>query len=382
MKVAMFAHNYRPHPGGLEVMVWNLARGLAREHEVVLVTSAYAGASGISHEDGMEVHRLPATHLTERMDVPYPVPLGPGLRRALAAVANADVVHAHGALYAQTLIARALAKRIGAPLVLTEHVGWVEYASPVLNSVQRAAWSLIGNGTLRQSAAVVTINARIQAWLQQRHREPVRFVGNGVDLGRFRPRRTDERGRLRRSFGLPEDRKLALFVGRDAAKKNLDVVLAARPADVTLVVCGAVRAIPDEHVVSLGLVPYDRMPDLFACADLMIHAATGEGFPLAVLECIASGVPIVLMWDDGYSRILPKELVGACDRLDDIAARVAELMNDGPRREALAVDGRQWAEQHWSWDAAVAAYDHIYRDILARARSRSELATRCESIYT
>ena len=65
-KVAMFVSNYIPHPGGLEVMVWNLARGLARRHEVVLVTSAYDGVHGVSREDGMTVHRLPAIHLTER----------------------------------------------------------------------------------------------------------------------------------------------------------------------------------------------------------------------------------------------------------------------------------------------------------------------------
>ena len=39
-RIAMFVSNYPPHRGGLEIMVWNLASGLARRHEVVLVTSA------------------------------------------------------------------------------------------------------------------------------------------------------------------------------------------------------------------------------------------------------------------------------------------------------------------------------------------------------
>ena len=90
MKIAMFVSNYLPHPGGLEVMVWNLARGLARRHDVVLVTSAYDGVHGVSEEDGMTVHRLPAVHLTERFGVPYPVPVGPGLRAALRDVRERD----------------------------------------------------------------------------------------------------------------------------------------------------------------------------------------------------------------------------------------------------------------------------------------------------
>jgi glycosyltransferase involved in cell wall biosynthesis len=111
------------------------------------------------------------------------------------------------------------------------------------------------------------------------------------------------------------------------------------------------------------------MPDLFACADLMIHAATGEGFPLAVQESIASGVPVVLLWDAGYSRLLPKELVGACDRFDEIKPRVAELANNGIRRAALGAAGRRWAQAHWSWDATVSAYEDIYHDVLGNGRS-------------
>jgi D-inositol-3-phosphate glycosyltransferase len=362
MKIAMFAHNYLPHPGGVEVVVWNLARGLALRHEVVLVSSAFDGVSGISREDGFEVHRLPSSHLTEHLDVPYPLPLGGGIRAAVAAVANADVVHAHGALYAQTLMARRLARRTGAPLVLTEHVGWVEYGNPMLNAVQQIAWKSIGDGSIRRSAAVVALSARVHEWLEDRHGQPVRFINNGVDLTRFRPRSADQRRALRRSFGLP-DVTLALFVGRDAAKKNLDVVLAARVDGVTLVVCGAERGLRGENLIDLGLVPHERMPELFACADLMIHAATGEGFPLAVQEAIASGVPVVLLWDEGYSRLLPKDLVRACDRVEDIRPRIAELAHDAQCRAALAVQGREWAERKWSWDATVAAYEAVYHEV-------------------
>jgi glycosyltransferase involved in cell wall biosynthesis len=364
----MFVSNYMPHPGGLEVMVWNLARGLAKRHELVLVTSAYAGKSGVSREDGFEVHRLPAAHFTERLDVPYPLPLGGGVRRALSAAAAADVVHAHGALYAQTLMARRVAHHAHAPLVLTEHVGWVEYSSPVVNAVQRLAWRTIGRGTLQRSSAVVTYNARVHDWLTRRH-DAVAFIGNGVDLHRFSPRSDSDRCTLRGSFGLPQDGVIALFAGRDVAKKNLDAVLSARAEGVTLVLCGAERGVREEHVIDLGFVPYERMPDLFACADLMIHAATGEGFPLAVQESIASGVPVVLLWDAGYSRLLPKELVGACDRFDEIKPRVAELANNGIRRAALGAAGRRWAQGHWSWDATVSAYEDIYHDVLGNGRS-------------
>ncbi|MFI5257633.1 MAG: glycosyltransferase family 4 protein [Gemmatimonadales bacterium] len=366
----MFCHDYLPHPGGVEVVVWNLARRLADRHDVVIVSSAHGDAVGVSQEDGLEVHRLPVSQFVERRGIPYPLPLGPGIRRALAATANADVVHAHGALYAQTLLARRAARRATAPFVLTEHVGFVEYSSAV-NAVQRLAWRTIGDGTVRRSDAVVALSSRVHDWLVERYGREVQFIGNGVDGAGYRPRGDAERPALRRSFGLPETEVLALFVGRDSAKKNFDVALAAPRDDYTLVVCGAARELKAERVIDLGELPYQRMPDLFACVDLMVHPATGEGFPLSVQEAIASGVPVVLLWDDGYRPLLPRELVVACDAPAEVAPRLAALAADPAARAALGAAGRDWAERQWSWDASVAGYERVYREVIDRASSRS-----------
>jgi D-inositol-3-phosphate glycosyltransferase len=369
IKIAMFVSNYLPHPGGLEVMVWNLARGLARRHEVVLVTSAYNGVHGVSDEDGMTVHRLPAVHVTERFGVPYPVPAGPGLQAALRGVAGAQVVHAHGALYAQSILARALARRAGAPFVLTEHVGFVEYPSASLNAIQRVAWSVIGTPLVRGADAVVTYNARVHDELERRSGREVRFVGNGVDVEQFHPRTSDERRALRRSFGLPEKGVLALFAGRESEKKNLDVLLRAERDAYTLVVCGWERNLTGRALVDLGVVPYARMADLFACADVMLHPASGEGFPLAVQEAIASGLPVALLWDEGYSRWMPRTIVAACATAEEVPQRMAELARDSARRLVLGDAGRAWAKAQWSWDATVKAYERIYVDVADDALS-------------
>lgn len=362
-RIAMFVSNYLPHPGGLEVMVWNLASGLARRHDVVLVTSAYDGQHGVSREDGMTVHRLPALHLTERLGVPYPMPIGPGLRRAWRDVRGATIVHAHGALYAQSVLARAVARRAGAPFVLTEHVGFVSYSNSVLNAIQRVAWSAIGFPLVRGAGAVVTYNARVRERLTRDGGREVHYVGNGVDVERFQPRAPDARRALRRSFGLPEDGVLALFAGRESEKKNLDVLLRAEREGYTLVVCGWERNLTGRALVDLGVVPYARMADLYACTDIMVHPASGEGFPLAVQEAVASGLPVVLLWDEGYARWLPRTLAVACETPNEVPARLAELARNPARRAELGAASRDWASAQWSWDATVMAYERIYDDV-------------------
>lgn len=367
MRIALVCHNCVPHPGGLEVMVQNLARGLARAHEVVLVGSAWGEARGESREGNLVVHRPPALHLTERFGVPYPVPLGPGVPAALRAVASADVIHAHGALYASSILAAWTSARIGKPLVLTEHVGFVTYRRAMINSVQRAAWRAIGDRIVRSASLVTAYNTRVQSWLGARFPGlPVRYVGNGVDTALFRPRSAGERAAIRRKLGLPADEVLALFVARAAEKKNLDAVLELPREDHHLVVCGAERGLRAERLTDLGFVPYARMPDLFACVDLMVHASAGEGLPLAVQEGIASGLPVVLLWDEGYGGWISPDAVARCDSLAEVGPALRRLTASAEARKRLSARARAWAEQKWSWSETVAQYESLYGEALSR----------------
>ena len=370
MRIGMLCHNYPPHPGGLEVMVRNLASGLARRHEVTLVTTAFDGAEGRSVEDGMTVWRIPAFHATERMGIPYPIPMGSGLHAALRSLTSVDLLHAHGALYATSIHAARLAKRRTVPFVVTEHVGFVHYGNPMVNAVESVAWSTIGDRVMTASNAVTTYNSRVQQWLGKRYpSRDIRFIGNGVDTATFRPRTPAERAELRRSFGLPDDRPLVLFAARDSEKKNLSDVLQFTRDGYQLVVCGAERGLEGEGLTDLGLVPYERMNSLFGCVDAMVHASTGEGFPLAVQEALASGVPIALLWDPGYAAWLDRSAVAACDSIDQLEATVRSLASDQMQRCQLSRAGREWTEREWSWNATVEAYEQVYADITHTKRS-------------
>lgn len=369
-RIAMFVSNYPPHLGGLEVMARQLALGLARRHDVTIVTSAYGNSIGISHEDGMTVHRLPTNHTAESFGVPYPVPLGAGVRAALAAVRDADIVHAHGALYTQTLLAARAARRAAAPLVLTEHVGFVQYANPLIDAVQRGAWRLIGDRVVARTAAITTYNARVQHWLEDRSGRQAKFIGNGVDIAGFRPPTADERRRARAAFGLPADDVLVLFAARASTKKRLDDVLAIPRDSFTLVVCGAERGLRGDRLIDLGVLPHARMPELYAAADLMVLPSTGEGFPLAVQEAVASGLPLVLRWDDGYAGALARDVVLSYDDAGAVGDAVRTLVGSPAERARLAAAGRRWAERAWSWEATVKSYEELYDVVIARSIAR------------
>ncbi len=374
MHLGILCHNYPPHPGGLEVMVRNVATQLARRgHRVTLVTTAWGRARGRALEDGLEIFRLPALHASEPRGVPWPLPLGGGLGAAWRALAPVELVHAHGALYATSLLARAASRRSGRPLVLTEHVGFVRYRSALVNAVERAAWATVGNAVVAAAGAITTYNERVLGWLEERYPgRRVQFVGNGVDTLRFRPLAAAERLEARRALGLPADETLVLFVGRESAKKNLDFALAARRKGIRLVICGARRGtraggarrrVP-EDVLDLGLVPHERMAEVYGAMDLMINPSAGEGFPLALQEAMACGLPVALLWDPGYQRWLDRRVPAACDTLPELDATLQTLVADAGARAELGARARQWAESRWSWEATAAGYEEIFAALL------------------
>jgi D-inositol-3-phosphate glycosyltransferase len=360
MRIGIATHNYPPHLGGLEAIVHHLARGFARRHDVVVVSTAWEAPGGVRTEDGVTVHRLPAWHGAERRGVPYAMPLGPGTLEAISALRSCDVLHAHGSLYSTTLLAQ-LARRRDIPLYITEHVGFVPYSSRTLNAVQQLAWTTIGAPIVRRSAKVVAYNSRVRDWLAARFGEgAVAFIANGVDTSTFSPRTPDERLRARARLGLPAEDVLALFVGRDAPKKNLDVVLQYSSAAYRLVVCGARRALGG-GVLDLGAVPYASMPDVFAAADFLLHAATGEGFPVTVQEAMASGLPVALLWDSGYAGSVDRDALVAVDSLEDLGHAAARLAVTPELRAALGHRSREFALRNWNWDSTVERYLDLFR---------------------
>jgi len=361
MRIGVLAHNYPPHPGGLEVMVENVSTRLARRHEVVVVTSAWGGVSGLEHNGGLRVHRLRALHRAEQWGVPYPIPYGPGMRAALRDLESCELLHAHGALYAGSTFAAFTASRRRIPLVLTEHVGLVPYSSAMVMGVQRVAWRLLGDHVVACAQAIVTYNARVQEWMHQRFpRREIGFLGNGVDAARFRPLDAAERRRARGSFGLPLDEPLVLYAGRATEKKNFPTVEAIPREGFQLVVCGAERRLQQARAIDLGIIPHARMPSLYGCVDVFVLPSVGEGFPLSLQEAMAAGCPPVVLWDPGYDSNLDREHVTACNTLEEVATAVLTLVRNMGERRRRSELARAWVERRWDWEATVDGYERIF----------------------
>jgi glycosyltransferase involved in cell wall biosynthesis len=377
-RILLVSHYYPPHLGGIENVVRQEAvRLAARGLDVCVLTTGPRGS--VRTEEGVRVVRVAAWNGPERRaGVSFPVP-GPGLAAAaLRWTRWADAVHVHDCLYPTSWAAWAATALLRTPRLVTQHVGLVAHPSAPVRLVQQAVYATAGRGLLRGSRAVLTLNASVAAFAVSRGARPerLRHLPNGVDTDLFRaPDSAEARSGARKSFGLPAERPLVLFVGRLVPKKGYDLLLAGHhpEADYDLVFAGdgtadaAAELAGRPGVHHMGALDPERLAEAYRACDVFALPSTAEGFPLTVQEAMASGLPVVTTDDPGYA---PYALDGAGVELlpRDVAAlrdTLTRLVGDPSLRERMGSRARDRAERDFTWDQHVDALLGHYREAMA-----------------
>ena len=164
------------------------------------------------------------------------------------------------------------------------------------------------------------------------------YLPNGIDTNRFRPASPDECAAARAALGLPSNRPVVLHYGWSWHVKGGDLFCAAvaelrrRGVEVTAVTVGAgAEAEADAHRwgISDQLVRLPQGEDverILATANVLALPSRAEGGnpPLAVLESLAAGVPVVASEIPGQTlsdqleayRAVPLEPVALADGIE------------------------------------------------------------------
>ena len=207
----------------------------------------------------------------------------------------------------------------------------------------------------------------------------VTHVPLGVNLERFTPARRAHAADTRLRFGLG-DGPFALYVGRMALEKDLDVLLDAWPeverrTGVRLVLVGMgparrrlMRSAGGQRARWLSYErDRDRLADLYAAAELVVAPCPIETFGLAALEALSSGVPVLAADHGGVAETVERSGGGrhfvAGDRASLAEAAVAMLQGD---LATLGARGRQYAAAHHGWDGVFDRLFEVYRRVLRR----------------
>jgi glycosyltransferase involved in cell wall biosynthesis len=219
-------------------------------------------------------------------------------------------------------------------------------------------------------------------------RRRTRLLGNGVDLGRFRPGvlRPDERTRLRADeLSARDDQIVVGMVGRLVAEKGLlELFDAARRLDdrYVVVVVGpddpakpdaldreTIRGATEHGVRFLGM--RDDVDRLYGAMDLFVLPSWREGFPRAAMEAAASGLPVVASNVRGCRQVVDHGVTGLLVPVRNgatLAEAIRELGEDPDRRVAMASAAVERATVEFDERRVVDIVLDAYRRVAGRKR--------------
>jgi glycosyltransferase involved in cell wall biosynthesis len=364
MRVAFVADTMDALGGGIVSSVRFVRALRERRHDVTVI----AGGHGPLIDVRLRAFQLPVRAM-RAMRFAFARPHRATLERAIA---GADVVHLQFPFWL-SFAALAAARRLRVPVVAAFHV----QPENLLRNVG-LTWRWLRDRLYRfwvrrlydRADAVICPSS----FAERRLREhglgaPTHVISNGTRLTTPRRARRDPR------WG---DRFVLLSVGRLAREKRhdvlIDAVARARHRDrLQLVIAGAgpldadlrARAAALPHPAAIGWVSDERLAELYASADLLVHAGEVELEGMAVLEAAGAGLPALIA--DG-AESAASELAAAPELLfragdpADLAARLDALVDDRPRLARAASRAIDIARAH-AFDRSVERLEAAYATV-------------------
>lgn len=173
----------------------------------------------------------------------------------------------------------------------------------------RFFYFMFENHVIRQAGNVILVSHEGRDYYVNKFpalQEKFIHIPTSVDTAHFIP---TEKTSPRKALGLPANAKALVFVGRFHEQKGLDLLIDSfallketePDAHLILVGDGVLKHSLQDQIDRLnvkdvhfqGIVGHDRLPQILNAADIFVMASLWEGMPIAVLEAMACGLPVV-----------------------------------------------------------------------------------------
>jgi len=206
---------------------------------------------------------------------------------------------------------------------------------------------------------------------------PIDVIPNGVELERFHPAKSKK----------DENILKLLTVGRLSVTKRVEMLIDAvemlhkdgRKVHFTIVGGGAMEQKLRQIVLERGLgdiieitgrIESEKMPELYRQNDIFISASMQEGMSNAMLEAMASGLPIITTRCEGVEELIADNgIIVEKANGKDIADAIRSLIQNQQVCISMSAAARKRAKQ-FSWKSVATQYIHGYRKVLEKCQDK------------
>jgi glycosyltransferase involved in cell wall biosynthesis len=348
--------------GGAEQMAGHLMMGLADSLEVSGASLSAATDSVI--EQKLRKRNIRLWHLGKRPG--FDPRMYTRLDRVLAEV-RPDVVHTHMSVLRYVL-----------PAVLLRRIPAVVHTLHSLAEHETDAFGrLLNRLAFRRSVMAVSISQQVAVSFRRLYGMPsAALVPNGIPVDDYCNRRYD-RERWRDREGFDRDALLFTSVGRLEKEKNPLLTVAAfahlnhPQAHLVLLGSGSLRDPLSEYVRNHGLQDRvhllgrrNEVAQCLAASDVFVLGSNWEGNPLAVMEAMAAGLPVVSTAVGGVPELVESGRSGILvPQADEAAltAAMARLSAYPDERRAMGYYAQTRAVASFGLEHMARGYVQVYR---------------------
>lgn len=207
-------------------------------------------------------------------------------------------------------------------------------------------------------------------------------IPNGIDTEKYYPSQKQE----------PAKPIKALAVCRLISRKRIDLLIEAvgqtreLGLDVRLNIAGEGNLMETlkklanglkaaDRVIFMGRVPAEQMPDVYRDNDIFVMSSAHEGMSNAMLEAMASGLPIITTRCEGVEELVADNGVVVEQAQPEEIARAIKKLADNPQTlRQMSLASRQRAALY-SWPSVAARYIRCYQQVL---QSRQDGLRQCK----
>ena len=327
MRIGLFTDTYTPDINGVVSSIVTLQRELEKNgHDVYVITNHKA----MTMKKEGNVLRLPGLELKwlygYKLSTPYHFSARDEIRKM-----QLDLIHVHTE-FGVGMFGRIVAKYLNIPVVTTYHTMYEDYTHYVnrfeideVDKVTKKVVSTFSRSISDSAQAVISPSEKTkETLLKYGVKTPIYVIPTGLNFEKFHPDNIDPARvqEIRRQYGIQEDERLIVFVGRIAQEKSIEIPIEGfryvSDTKIKLMIVGGgpqleeLQKLVQRHHLERQVIFTDKklpeeIPAYYACADCFVSASLTETQGMTYIEALACGLPVFARYDDVLKDLVIEE---------------------------------------------------------------------------
>ena len=292
-----------------------------------------------------------------------------------------DIIHLHEYRTFQNIVTHHYAKKKHVPYVLHAHGSLPMMGKKNMKCVYDALW---GHQLLRDAEKVIAVTPmEAQQYKDMGLRaDKIEVIPHAIDIVKFE--HLPKIGEFRRKYGLSDNQRIILSLGRIHKVKGLDLLVRAfadlskELSDVKLVIAGPddgyrselkelikELSIEEKTLIVGPLYGRDKL-EAYVDAGVYVLPSYYEIFSVTVLEACASGTPVIVTDSCGIANVIDGQagLVVPCDK-DQLREALIFILDNIEVRERFAMGGKKLVSEQFNWSKVVGQLEDVYQECIS-----------------